>query len=92
MGGGDRAGWREHRLMGWRAWLPLGPICVTLLAGASHHARAEEEVAPDEEFLEFLGSLDSDDEAWSALLAAARERDTMKSDAEEKAKSQQVDP
>jgi hypothetical protein len=64
---------------------------VTLLAGASH-ARAEEEVAPDEEFLEFLGSFDSDDEAWSALLAAARERDTMKSDAEEKAKSQQVDP
>ena len=77
--------------MGWRAWLPLGPLCVTLFTGAGY-ALAEEEAAPDEEFLEFLGSLDSDDEAWSALLAAARERDTMKSDAEEKAKSQQVDP
>jgi hypothetical protein len=77
--------------MGWRAWLPLGPLCVTLFTGAGH-ALAGEEAAPDEEFLEFLGSLDSDDEAWSALLAAARERDTMKSDAEEKAKSQQVDP
>jgi hypothetical protein len=73
-----------------RTWLPLGPLCATLLAG-SGAARAEEPVAVDEEFLEFLGSLDSDDEAWGELLAAARERDTMKSEAEEKA-SKQVDP
>jgi hypothetical protein len=73
-----------------RTWLPLGPLCATLLAG-SGAARAEEPVAVDEEFLEVLGSLDSDDEAWGELLAAARERDTMKSEAEEKA-SKQVDP
>ena len=91
MGGGDRRQWREHRMMSWRAWLPLGPLCATLLAGAGP-ALAEEEVAPDEEFLEFLGSLDSDDEAWGELLAAARERDAMKSEAGEKAKSEQVDP
>ena len=73
-----------------RTWLPLGPLCATLLAGSAA-AKAEEPVEVDEEFLEFLGSLDSDDEAWSELLAAARERDTMKSEAEEKA-SKQVDP
>ena len=73
-----------------RTWLPLGPLCATLLAG-SGAAKSEEPVAVDEEFLEFLGSLDSDDEAWGELLAAARERDAMKSEAEEKA-SKQVDP
>jgi hypothetical protein len=75
--------------MSLRSWLPLGPLCATLLAGPGH-AKAEEP-PPDEEFLEFLGSLDSDDEAWGELLKSARERDTMKSEAEEKA-SKQVDP
>jgi hypothetical protein len=78
--------------MSWRAWLPLAPLCVTLLAGTGHARAEEEQVELDEEFLEFLGSLDSDDEAWGELLATARERDTMKSDAEEKAKAKQVDP
>jgi hypothetical protein len=73
-----------------RAWLGLGPLCAALLAG-SGAARAEEPVELDEEFLEFLGSLDSDDEAWGELLATAREREQMKSEAEEKA-SKQVDP
>ena len=72
-----------------RAWLPLGPLCATLLAGPAH-AKAEEP-PPDEDFLEFLGSLDSDDEAWGELLKTARERDTMKSETEEKAPSK-VDP
>jgi hypothetical protein len=74
-----------------RAWLPLGSLCATLLAGSGAARADEEPVAMDEEFLEFLGSLDSDDAAWGELLAAARERDTMKSDGEEKA-SKQVDP
>jgi hypothetical protein len=77
--------------MSLRAWLPLAPLCAALLAGTGA-ARAEEPVALEEDFLEFLGSLDSDDEAWSELLETAHERDTMKSEAEEKATSQQVDP
>ncbi|HJS21843.1 MAG TPA: hypothetical protein VJ764_04245 [Steroidobacteraceae bacterium] len=79
--------------MSWRAWLPLAPLCAMLLAGAGR-ARAEEPVL-DEEFLEFLGSLDSDDEAWGELLESARERDQMKSEkpeAEVKAAPKQVDP
>ena len=91
MGGGDRHGWREHRLMSLRAWLRIGPLCATLLAGTGH-ARAEEPAAPEEDFLEFLGSLDSDDEAWGELLETARERDAMKSETEETAPSKQVDP
>jgi hypothetical protein len=72
-----------------RTWLPLGPLCATLLAGSGVAKAAEEPVTLDEEFLEFLGSLDSDDEAWGALLAAAHERDTMKSEAAEKTTSKQ---
>ena len=73
-----------------RSWLPLAPLCATLLAGPGH-AKAEEP-PPDEDFLEFLGSWDSDDEVWGELLNTARERDAMKSEAEEKTPSKQVDP
>ena len=75
--------------MSLRSWLAL-PLCATLLAWP-RHAQAEEP-PPDEDFLEFLGSLDSDDEAWGELLKAARERNTMKSESEEKTPSKQVDP
>ncbi len=69
-------------------WLPL---YVTLLAGPGP-ARAEEPAALDEDFLEFLGSLDSDDEAWGEMLASAQVREASRDQDEEKAESKQVDP
>ncbi len=49
-------------------------LCALLAAGG---ARAEEAAAKeseplDEEFLEFLATLDSDDEVWASFLAAAQ--------------------
>jgi hypothetical protein len=48
----------------------------------------------EEDFLEFLGSWDSDDEAWGEMLEGAQERDSSepKSEDEDKAASKQVDP
>jgi hypothetical protein len=79
--------------MSMRQWLPLGPLCATLLAGAGY-ARAEEPAVLEQDFLEFLGSWDSDDEAWGEMLEGAQERDSSepKSEDEDKAASKQVDP
>jgi hypothetical protein len=44
-------------------------LAAVLMAGLAH---AEEEVEPlDAEFLEFLGSFDIDDEAWTAFVTEA---------------------
>ena len=72
-------------------WWPLGSLCGLLLT-APGHARAEEPVTLDEEFLEFLGSLDSDDEIWGQLLASVRASDRTKSDDEDEVDSKQVTP
>jgi hypothetical protein len=54
----------------WRASLCLGSIlAAAILAPASLHADDKASTtAVDTDFLEFLGSLDSDDVAWSAYL------------------------
>jgi hypothetical protein len=53
----------------WRVSLCLGAIlAATGLAPASLHADDKASAAVDTDFLEFLGSLDSDDVAWSAYL------------------------
>ncbi len=44
-------------------------LCAMLAATG---ARAEEPEQLDEEFLEFLATLDSDDEVWASFLAAAQ--------------------
>jgi hypothetical protein len=47
------------------------------LAGVTH---ADEELKVDAEFLEFLGSEDSDDEDWNAMLAAASKANAAKAE------------
>lgn len=51
-------------MTGCRAWLAvaLGALAI----GSS--ARASESAAPDEELLEFLGSIDAEDAAWIDYL------------------------
>ena len=68
----------------------MGSVCVTLLA-IPVLVPAEEPAVVDEDFLEFLGSLDSDDEAWAALLTELRKASTAKQDDPE-SKPKQVDP
>jgi hypothetical protein len=72
-------------------WLS-GSVCATLLA-IPVLVPAEEPAAVDADFLEFLGSLDSDDEAWAALLTGSelRKASTAKQDDPE-SKPKQVDP
>lgn len=67
-------------------------MCLTLLTSPVL-VPAEEPVAVDADFLEFLGSLDSDDEAWAALLTGTelRKASTAKPD-EPESKPKQVDP
>lgn len=48
---------------------PGAVLCALLASAGSVHAEEAEELDPD--FLEFLGGLDSDDEAWAGFLAAA---------------------
>ena len=53
----------------WRVSLCLGSIlAVAALAPTRLHADDQASAAVDTDFLEFLGSLDSDDVAWSAYL------------------------
>jgi hypothetical protein len=53
----------------WRVSLCLGSIlAVAALAPTRLHADDQASAAVDMDFLEFLGSLDSDDVAWSAYL------------------------
>lgn len=47
----------------------VGTLVAALLA--SSLAYADDEAKLDAEFLEFLGSLDSDDEVWTEFLDAA---------------------
>ena len=80
-------GWGKRMAL---RWLSMGSLCATLLAGPVL-AVAEEPAAVDADFLEFLGSLDSDDEAWAALLTELRKASTAKQDDPE-SKPKQVDP
>jgi hypothetical protein len=70
----------------------MGSVWVTLLASPVL-VSAEEPAAVDADFLEFLGSLDSDDEAWAALLTGTDMRKAGKAQPEDpEAKPKQVDP
>jgi len=69
----------------------MGSLYMTLLAIPTH-ASAEEPAAVDAAFLEFLGSLDNDDEAWAALLAGTEIRKLEAPQHEQEAKPKQVDP
>jgi hypothetical protein len=51
-----------------------------------------EEPAVDADFLEFLGSLDSDDSAWADLLAAAAARKDEGAEAAQEPQPKKVDP
>lgn len=46
----------------------IGSLLAALLAGSA--ACAEDAAPLDAEFLEFLGSLDSEDEVWTEFLAS----------------------
>ena len=52
----------------WRASLCLGSILAAAGFAPILHADDKTTPAVDMDFLEFLGSLDSDDVAWSAYL------------------------
>jgi len=70
----------------------MGFVCVTSLASPVL-VLAEEPVAVDEDFLEFLGSLDNDDEAWAALLTGTELRKANKAQTvDPESESKQVDP
>jgi hypothetical protein len=70
----------------------MGSLCATLLAGPVLVV-AEEPAAVDADFLEFLGSLDSDDEAWAALLTGTDMRKASKAPPEDpETQPKQVDP
>lgn len=68
----------------------MSSLCATLLAVAA--IVSAEEPAPEEDFLEFLGSLDNDDQAWAELLATARSSKGENPEAEQKTQPQKVDP
>ena len=72
-------------------WLSMSSLCAALLVNQVL-APAEEEAAVDADFLEFLGSLDSDDEAWAQFLAATEIRKVSKSKDDEGSQPKQVDP
>lgn len=74
-----------------RKVMQMSSLCAALLVSPAL-ASAEEAPAVDADFLEFLGSWDSDDEAWAEFLASTEIRETSKSKAEEPAQSKQVDP
>jgi len=61
----------------------VGAVLVALVAAGGASAADVPEV--DAELLEFLGSLDSDDEAWAELLAMAEAGKQSRAADEEKA-------
>jgi hypothetical protein len=71
-------------------WMSMSSLCVTLLVGQQQ--LAAEEAAVEADFLEFLGSLDSDDTAWAELLATAAKAKAESAEPEEEAQTKQVEP
>ncbi len=74
-----------------RAWLWMSSLCATLLIGQGASSAAEEPPALEADFLEFLGSWDSEDEAWTEFLASTEIPEASEPE-EEESRSEQVDP
>jgi len=71
-------------------WVSMSSLCAALLVSPAF--TLAEEPAVEADFLEFLGSLDSDDEAWAELLATAGTRKVESTKAEPESQPKKVEP